>query len=131
MAVIAQHFLDSAIAILAGYSCEMDARNAASRAYYCAYHLAAEALPYLPKIETDRAGMHEKLILAFDSVAPPNAASRDCKVVAQLLKQLRKMRVDADYALAATFRRDDAEVALAMFPTIAEKIAEAKAELAL
>ena len=129
MAVTAQHFLDSATEIIGRYSCEMDARNAASRAYYCAYHLAREAEQYLPVIDGAH-GKHETLILRFERVTPPNAASRDCRLVAQLLRQIRKIRVEADYELARTFRRSDAEVALALFPRIADIIGEAKGELA-
>lgn len=97
MAVSPRTLLESANTLLQGGE-EIDHRNAASRAYYAAYH-ACRALADeggLPSYADT--GTHRALIDALTG-----SRNNTCKGVGFLLRQCRKYRVAADYKIDEDF----------------------------
>jgi len=60
----AEEFLESAKILIEGNQ-EFDYRNAASRAYYCAFHLCQNFLDQHPKLKVSFGATHEKVIHDF------------------------------------------------------------------
>jgi hypothetical protein len=109
MTVEASEFLTLARAMLKSDS-EINWRSCVSRAYYATFHAA---LPFAgrlgaPKYFDDGAGCHERLIRRFDDKDNPLAIQR----IARELRNLKKMRVDADYRLGRTCTREEAMIAV-------------------
>ena len=95
--------------VLGNSESEVDLRNAASRAYYAAYHQCRPlgqglSLPSSP----DQGGVHRKLI---DTLT--GASNRKLKSLGYRLEQCRKLRVMADYVIGSEFLPQDAWTALA------------------
>ena len=116
MSVTPELLLDAATAIAKGSS-EVDWRNAASRAYYAAYHrcrtVALEA-----KVEiTETGGVHNALVNAL--TAP--LTSRPLKSLGYMLEQCRHWRTAADYRIDQDFSRDLADSVLASCRSILKK----------
>lgn len=83
---------------------ECDWRNAASRAYYAAYHIC---IPFAFDSSSANPGHRE---LARRLTHPTAATHR--KSAGYLLDQCRELRERADYRINADFQRDDAGTAL-------------------
>ena len=78
------------------YSTEMDLRNVISRSYYAVFQLSREIaskLPlYIDPVEYQKLDIHDKVILRFEK----NPDKR-IQAVSYLIKQLRALRMSADY----------------------------------
>lgn len=116
MAVTPRELLEAAGALEERGS-EIDLRNAASRAYYAAYHQCRRLaqnlrLPPAPGSE----GVHRRVIDAL-------TGSRDMKLksLGYRLEQCRKLRVVADYGIEAEFPPGDARTALVQCRKILDK----------
>jgi uncharacterized protein (UPF0332 family) len=98
-------FLRSAEKLLEKESVEVEYRNAASRAYYAAYHGRLD-LSQRSKIEPVKSegGVHQQLINGL-------CLHQDVRVktVGYALKQLKRQRVKADYKLEQDFTLRDAQ----------------------
>lgn len=103
MPITNQDFIQSAREILSSGKSEIDFRNATSRAYYAAYHVATKFKSNVPQ-ERGRGGIHSQLIKDLTR----NQDER-IKQVGHLLNQCRGERTDADYSLDLHFDRNRAE----------------------
>jgi uncharacterized protein (UPF0332 family) len=108
MPVTPNDFLNSAI-FLIKHSKEMDYRNAASRAYYCAYHNAeaeakAKKLPAIHYPLGKRPGVHQVLIDKFKNHPKPIYQQ-----IGILLQQCKSFRTKADYYLHHNFTSTNAQ----------------------
>jgi len=105
-------FLKTAEALLEKESvAEVECRNAASRAYYSAYHSCLDLSKRYPTTNDNRVkkdvGMHEKLIQTL-------CEHQDVQVksAGYSLRQVKTRRVKADYKLAQDFTLQDAKFAV-------------------
>ena len=108
MAVTPRELLEAAGALEERGS-EIDLRNAASRAYYAAYHQCrrlAQNLRLRPA--PGSGGVHRTVI---DSLT--DSGDRKLKSLGYRLEQCRKLRVVADYEIEVEFPPGDARTALA------------------
>lgn len=87
---------------------EVECRNAASRAYYSAYHFCVDLSKRYPTINDSGVkkgvGMHEKLIQTLCE-----HQDEQVRAVGYSLRQVKTRRVKADYKLAQTFTLQDAQ----------------------
>ena len=116
MAVTPRELLEAAGALEQRGS-EVDLRNAASRAYYAAYHQCrrlAQDLRLRPA--PGSGGAHRRVIDAL-------TGSRDMKLrsLGYMLEQCRQLRVAADYGIEAEFPSGDARTALVQCGKILDK----------
>jgi uncharacterized protein (UPF0332 family) len=86
---------------------EVDFRNAASRAYYAAYHKSLILGDSIPEPEGDIYGVHARLIRKF--LDHPEKTFRE---VGQQLKNGRSQRTRADYELKDKFKLSQAQMAI-------------------
>lgn len=105
MPVTPQLLLDAAKA-LAGGEAEVDQRNAASRAYYAAFH---RCLPIARRL-----GLPARPERVHRDLIDTQKTARDnrLKSIAYMLDQCRKIRVDADYEINAPFTQGETQTAL-------------------
>ena len=108
MAVTPHALFEAARGLEQGGS-EVDLRNAASRAYYAAYHqcLRLDPAPAAQSPPNHR-GVHRMVIDALTS-----AGDAKLKSLGYMLEQCRKLRVKADYHIESEFPSSDARTALA------------------
>ena len=103
-------FLKSAEVLLEKESvAEVECRNAASRAYYSAYHsclVLSNGYPSTNDVKKE-GGMHQQLI---DKLC--NHQDEQVKTVGYSLKQVKTRRVMADYKLTQDFTLQDAKFAV-------------------
>ena len=96
---------------------EVDLRNAASRAYYAAYHhcrlLGQSLRSPAPPVQ---GGVHRTLIATLTE-----ARSSKLKSLGYMLEQCRRLRVSADYDIGSEFPHRDARAALALCEKILKK----------
>lgn len=101
-----QHFIESAKALSASGSSEMDYRNAASRSYYAAYHICRELAKNLPNfIDIKiRGGVHQNLLNILQG-------SRDINIrrIGILLQFCKASRTKADYHINDNFDNKEAD----------------------
>ena len=92
MSVSTDDFLEQAFRLMEGAN-EIDHRSAISRGYYAAYHSALEtaARLCLPSTQRSDVGVHEKLILRFES------QGKGLKKIARRLRDNKRARAAADY----------------------------------
>lgn len=110
MSVTPNELLEAAKAIGRGDS-EVDWRNAASRAYYAAWH---RCLPIGRSVGLSAGrGVHRQLIETLEQ-----DRNMTLKSLGYMLRQCRKLRVKADYEIETDFSPEDARIAL----TQSEKI---------
>lgn len=100
MSVSPADFLDSARALATGPG-EISKRNAISRAYYAAYHLACKVFPPV-RDDDERSGMHRGYLDQLQN-HPPGSAQR---VAGVKLATLYQRRIIADYRLADSLSAD-------------------------
>lgn len=108
MSVTHKEFLTSAEAMGRGTG-EIDLRNAASRAYYSAYHACQNVVNFCPNVNVSDAGQHEKLILRFKRYPSTDPRHPLANKIANLLDQAKSLRVRADYKISLPFRRNATE----------------------
>ena len=97
---------------------EVDRRNAASRAYYAAWH---QCLPIGRSVGLSAQpgqGMHQQLIGTLTGHRNPTLKS-----LGYMLKQCRDLRVEADYEIETDFPPEDARTALEQCEKILNKAA--------
>lgn len=101
MAVSPKQLLEAAQELAAGNR-EVDFRNAASRAYYAAYH---RCRPFAQRngLRTSNRGVHGDVIDALRTSTKPAL-----KQLAQMLARCRTLRAKADYSIGGGFRRSEA-----------------------
>jgi uncharacterized protein (UPF0332 family) len=97
--------LEAAQALRQGGS-EVDQRNAASRAYYAAYHRCLPIAEGIGLVATGK-GVHRDLIDTLIGARPPKLKS-----IGYMLEQGRRLRVKADYEIASEFARDQAQTVM-------------------
>jgi uncharacterized protein (UPF0332 family) len=99
-------FLESAKELLNKQSTrEVDYRNAASRAYYCAFHVCKKLLEDFPPTQFQTGAEHEKIIKGL-----LNHQDKRFKTLGNMLKDAKDQRVKADYKLADNFTIQDAKI---------------------
>ena len=115
MPVTPNALLDAAKALGRGES-EVDRRNAASRAYYAAWH---QCLPIGRSVglsaQPDK-GVHQQLIATLTGDRNPALKS-----LGYMLKQCRDLRVEADYEIETDFPPEDTRTALEQCEKILKK----------
>lgn len=102
MAVSPKQLLDAAQELAEG-SREVDFRNAASRAYYAAYH-RCRPIAKRNGLRSSGRGVHSDVIDALRTATKPQL-----KQLAQLLTRCRGLRAKADYNIDEDFRRSEAQ----------------------
>jgi uncharacterized protein (UPF0332 family) len=116
MAVTPNALFEAARVIGQGES-EVDSRNAASRAYYAAYHRCRSLNESLPSPAPPvRGAVHRTIIEALTG-----ARSSRLKSLGYMLEQCRRLRVNADYDIESEFRHQDARNALTLCEKILDK----------
>ena len=102
MAVSPKQLLDAALELAEG-SREVDFRNAASRAYYAAYH---RCRPIAKRIglRSSHRGVHSDVIDALRTATKPSL-----KQLAQMLARCKGLRAKADYNIGKEFKRSEAQ----------------------
>ena len=117
MSVTPNALLEAAKALGRG-AAEVDRRNAASRAYYAAWH---QCLPIGRSVGLSAQpgqGMHQQLIGTLTGHRNPTLKS-----LGYMLKQCRDLRVEADYEIETDFPPEDARTALEQCEKILNKAA--------
>ena len=113
MSVTPAQILEAARALAHGEA-EVDQRNAASRAYYAAYHRCLPIARGMGLAARPEHGAHRNLI---DTLTNPNARgvseNNKLKSLGYMLDQCRRLRVQADYEIGKNFKKDDTKTALA------------------
>lgn len=101
MAVSPKQLLEAAQELAAGNR-EVDFRNAASRAYYAAYH-RCRPIAQRNGLRTSNRGVHSDVIDALRTSTKPAL-----KQLTQMLARCRTLRAKADYSIGEGFRRSEA-----------------------
>ncbi len=96
---------------------EVDCRNAASRAYYCAFHLCKQLLEQHPPNEPQRGSEHEKVIAELRT-----HQDKRFKPLGNMLFDARDQRVSADYKLNKKFSIHDAKTTVTFSNRILQEI---------
>ena len=102
MAVSPKQLLEAAQELAQG-SREVDFRNAASRAYYAAYH-RCRPIAQRNGLRSSGRGVHGDVIDALRTATKPTL-----KHLAQMLARCKALRAKADYNIAEDFRRSEAQ----------------------
>jgi uncharacterized protein (UPF0332 family) len=113
----AKDFLTSAQQSIQGCQ-EVDYRNAASRGYYCAYHVCKTFLEKLPK-QGSVGDSHEKIIAELLSHSDKNLQK-----LGRQLEQAKILRHRADYKLAVKFAQYEARKSLTQVQQILSAVEE-------
>ncbi|EDN67866.1 bacteriophage protein [Beggiatoa sp. PS] len=82
---------------------EVGYRNAASRSYYCAFHLCRMLLEKLPQSQDNIGTSHQKIIDALFL-----SSDKRLKSLGNQLKMARQLRHKADYKVDTKFTRYEA-----------------------
>ena len=113
MSVTPTELLEAA-KILGRGGAEVDRRNAASRAYYAAWH---RCLPIGRAIGlATRGGVHQQLIETLT-----RSSNRTLKSLGYMLEQCRRLRARADYEIEADFPPEDLRIVLTQSEKILNK----------
>jgi uncharacterized protein (UPF0332 family) len=97
-------FMLSAESMHQAASAEIDFRNSVSRAYYAAFHSCLPIGDKLPGFADEIGGEHARLISKLEGKAVcAKTRNQDMSIrsVGYLLRQVRQLRVEADYKLDA------------------------------
>ncbi|TVO79049.1 HEPN domain-containing protein [Sedimenticola selenatireducens] len=103
---------------------EISQRNAASRAYYAAFHAAKAVSNNLPQYQDVNGGCHTHLIDTLENhMVKSISRDRDMaiKSLGYILRQCRTLRTKADYHISLEFTKKEAELAIAQAKKIIEK----------
>lgn len=112
---------------LMGRDREIYYRSAANRAYYSAFHFCLNLAATLPKVSAGGRGSHEKLINGLKSHRVKRATRNNdlnVRMLGDVLRQAKPIRVDADYHISKEFGRTEAERMILMASKISEIISE-------
>lgn len=96
---------------------EIGLRNAASRAYYAAFHACREAAHGTLAVPSDAGGTHAEIISAYEQ-----AGDRGYKKIGYMLRQCRDFRTKADYRIKDDFDSAYAVQAISQTERIIELI---------
>jgi uncharacterized protein (UPF0332 family) len=97
---------------------EFDWRNACSRTYYGAYHLAQVAAALCPDVNQNfKMGSHERLSERFKSHSSINGKS-----IAIMLEAMKKLRRIADYEITDPFDKNFCMEQLAAYKLLRQKL---------
>ncbi len=109
----AHDFLGSAQSLVAG-ALEIDHRNAASRAYYAAFHNCSSVKHLCPDNAHlhINAGEHKRLILRFREYPKKQPGSNLALGISYMLEKMKSDREDADYEISVDFPSDRASLML-------------------
>ena len=120
MAVTCLDFLNSAVEFKGGGS-EVSWRNAASRAYYAAYHACLPLAKSLPNYRDVQGGVHTQLIAALENATARDSTSHlSVRALGFLLRQIRFHRIAADYFIEEEFDESNADLVLKQSERIIE-----------
>ena len=106
---------------------EIDFRTSANRAYYSAYHFCKDLAATLPPVASDGRGSHERSINRLKNHRVRLATRKinlNVRMLGEVLRQAKPLRVDADYRISKEFGRTEAEQMILMAVKIAEIISE-------
>lgn len=104
MSVVADDFVAIAQWILNEQQSEISHRSSANRAYYGAFHACLSIAENHPKVFLDPAlPTHARLYRAVGSLSGATPDESDLKKIIYLTKNLRDVRVHADYDLTRPF----------------------------
>jgi len=112
----ARDFLTSAEELMQGNR-EIDYRNAASRAYYFAFHFCQESLGNLPHLQGNIGTTHQRFIA--DLLSYPD---KKVQSLGNQLKHIKKVRYKADYKLNKKFYRHEASRLLSSAKKISTEV---------
>ena len=115
MPVTPNALLDAAKVLGRGES-EVDRRNAASRAYYAAWHRRLPIGRSVGLSAQPGQGMHRQLIATLTG-----NQDRTLKSLGYMLEQCRALRVEADYEIETDFPPEDTRTALEQCEKILKK----------
>jgi len=98
---------------------EVFKRSAASRAYYCAFHVCQNIADtqQLPPAQNRNTGSHQQLIKRL-----LHSDNKRLNKLGTVLRQGRDLRTEADYKLSSTFSKENAFKSLQFATFIAEHI---------
>jgi len=96
---------------------EINYQNAASRAYYGAFHSCKKLLQDFPPTESQRGAEHEKIIAEL-----LKHQNKQFKILGNMLKMSKDQRVRADYKLAEKFSVQDAKRVILSTKKLLEEI---------
>ena len=99
----------SAARELAERSTEIDHRNAASRAYYAAFHRCMPIAKNIGLLAHPNTGSHANLISTLTTNPNSGPAKRQLMRLGYTLADCRKLRVEADYQPESDFTRHTAQ----------------------
>ncbi len=127
MGMDSSEFLISAENIMAepAIKKEIDARNAASRAYYTAYHVCNEFGNNLLSYRDVPGGVHARLIDTLESYrdkSVPPERQRAVKALGYQLRQIRSLRISADYLLSDDFPDEHGLTTIKLTKRIQDKV---------
>ena len=105
MAVSPEQLLEAAEELAQGNR-EVDFRNAASRAYYAAYH-RCRPIAQRNGLRSSKRGVHSDVIDALRTSSKPAL-----KHLAQMLARGRGLRAKADYNIDEEFRSSEAQTSI-------------------
>lgn len=108
--ITAKDFLDSADQIRKDASKEVDYRNSASRSFYAAFHLCRVLAEKTGNLSIGAS--HEKVIDTLKNDKSNNKTQ--FKTFGNILRELKTIRVDADYHINEDFARSESERAIGM-----------------
>ncbi|MEZ5671021.1 MAG: HEPN domain-containing protein [Thiotrichaceae bacterium] len=115
-------FLRTAEALLQNESvAEVECRNAASRAYYCAYHSCLDLSKRYPSTNDvkTKGGVHQRLINTLCSHQDERVKS-----AGYFFNQIKRLRVKADYKLTTNFTLQDSQFAVNSVQKLLQEINE-------
>jgi uncharacterized protein (UPF0332 family) len=100
---------------------EIDHRNAASRAYYSAFHHCGPLANHLDPVATPKSGLHNAFIDIFI-----NSSNFKSKAIGYMLRQCHDLRIKADYHIGDEFHRHEAEITIKQAKRIYEAVDKLK-----
>lgn len=117
MSVTADCFLSFAEWTFSERQDEIGCRNAASRAYYAAYHACSIFAHQHLAVPADAPGVHVQVIEAF-----VGSRQQEHRAIGYMLKQCRDLRAAADYDLNLCFESREAHQALSQARKVLDKL---------
>ena len=111
MSITPDQFLDFAEQTIKSESAdEFDYRNAASRAYYSAFHCCLSQRLRCPDLScAEISGSHDRLYKRFESLSISDPENVTVKKMAYVAKQMKSVRHRADYMLDQEFPVEEAQ----------------------